>query len=215
MSEPPQVISPEDQAQIEQQFAQQLGKTIIAYSRVETFLCTWFERITKMPHPMARRAFYSQGGTYATLQLFRAVLDSAPPLLRDVQPLLVAAFNKLQKYSETRNLMAHGDALFVMIEESKYNGQMIIIRGREPWTMDPPGEEILTFQNLENAADNFGKLSACLLVPLSWDGKDSEKSPGKFLPLVRLLPNLAHSKRLDPTTSKRFDIGELELPHWR
>jgi hypothetical protein len=115
MSGTPPAISPEDQAKIQERFAQQLGKTIIAYSRVETFLCTWFERITKMPNPMARKVFYSQGGTYATIQLFRAALDSAPPLVPDVQPLLAAATNKLQKYSETRNLMAHGDALFVSV----------------------------------------------------------------------------------------------------
>ena len=166
-------------------------------------------------HPIvARRVFYSQNGTYATLQMFRAALGFVNTV-PDVKPFLIAALNKLQKYSEVRNRMAHGDAVFVEVANSRYYGQMIIVQGQEAFTNDPSTEDVLTHENLVNANDNFGRLAYSLAVILTWDGKDHEKSPDRFLPLIRLLPNLAHSKRLDQTTLRPFVIDESELPHSR
>ena len=210
----PKPISPKTQSRREREFHAQIGRTMAGWASAETMLSTWFERLTQMHPLVARRVFYSQLGTYASLQMLRAVLSVVVPV-PDIREFLRAVVNKTQQYSETRNLIAHGDVLFVAVPGSRYYGQMLIMRGRDAWLVDPDTTDVLTLENLRTADVNFRRLSFCLTVSLNWDGKDPKKSPDRFLPLVKQLPNPAHSRVLDPTIVEQFQIDELELSHWR
>jgi hypothetical protein len=121
----------------------------------------------------------------------------------------------MQQFSESRNLIAHGDILFVNIPQSRYYGQMLIMRGRDAWSVDPETTDVLTLANLRMANENFRRLGFCLTISLNWDGKSPERSPDRFLPLVRRLPNPPHLSVLDPTIVEQYQIHESELPHWR
>jgi hypothetical protein len=66
------------------------------------------------------------------------------------------------------------------------------------------------------ATENYGRLAACIMLGLNWDGKDEAKSPLKFLPLIDALPNLALRKTLDPKIAAKFPIDAKDIPHgWR
>jgi hypothetical protein len=157
----PQPISRGDQAVVEWEFQRALGSAMIAYSKIESFLFSWFERITGMDLAIARRIFYSQTGTYAMTQMFRAALEPIT-FAPDAKPLLITIANKLAAYSSTRNLMAHGDAVFINDINNKYHRQMVILQGRQ-WLAHTSDEDILTLERLRNAEDNFALLSLCNL----------------------------------------------------
>jgi hypothetical protein len=93
---------------------------------------------------------------------------------------------------------------------SQWRDQHIIVQGRESWiTAD---EAVLTLTQLENAEENFARLGFCMLAVLSWGGHSKDKSPQRFLPLIRALPNPAHSTKLDRKFAAEFVLSESELP---
>lgn len=133
----------------------------------------------------------------------------------DITPYLKAVLNKAGNYASTRNMIVHGDILFVAYEASKYMGQTIILYGRQHWHADPPESEVLTLEQLKITQENFFHLGAMISFGLNWDGKE-EKSPVKFLELIRVLPNPAHSDRLDPNIAKQFPLSDTDrLDVWR
>jgi hypothetical protein len=210
----PTPISVALQARRERAFHAQVGRTMAGYVSAETMFATWFQRLTQMHPLIARRVFYSSLGTYASLQMLRAVLEVVVPV-PDIREFLRAAMNKMQQFSETRNRIVHGDFLFIKSTESRYYGQMVIVRGRHPWMVDPDTTDVLTLSNLKMAETNFRRLAFCLTISLNWDGKDPEKSPDRFLPLVRQLPKHPNLSVLDPAIAEQYQVQESELPHWR
>lgn len=205
---------PVDRATVESTFYAQFGRTMAAWGYVESTLCTFFERLTQMYPPLARRIYYSPAGFDGRVRMLNATLDvvRTEP---NVSDFLRKAVGKARNYAGSRNKIAHGDALYIEVEGSKYRNQMIVLEGRSHWRMDIPPEDVITISNLEIAYDNFGRLAALLLAALNFDGSSPDLSPTKLQELVPVLPTTAHMDRLDPTSAARFQFGKESLLHWR
>jgi hypothetical protein len=188
----------------------QIGQAIVAWGRLETVLCQWFEQLTKMNRVVARAVFFSQEGNYAKCQMFKAALSNVK-IEPDCSPYLEKIISKTQKYAESRNRIAHGETIFVDDTRSQFYHRWIVMRGRQMWSPDIPEDDILTIDNVKYAAQNFGHLTYCALLPLRWDGKDPKRSPDTLLELIQKLPNPAHSAVLDPNFLAQFAIEESTL----
>jgi len=80
VGDPPRPISAATQRRREHEFHAQIGRTMAGWASAETMLSTWFERLTQMHPLVSRRVFYSQLGTYASLQMLRGVLSVVVPV---------------------------------------------------------------------------------------------------------------------------------------
>jgi hypothetical protein len=214
-SRPETKLTAEQQLQIGNLFHQKLGQCVASWSFVESSLCTYFTRLTQMHPVTARRIFYSATGFDARAKMLIAAIGSVKTE-PDISAFLNKIVGKARNYAGSRNAIMHGDVMFVGFEGSKHYGQYIILQGRQHWHADPPDSDVITLENLNMAAENFGRLAACILVSLNWDGKTAEKSPLRLIELIEKLPKEAHLSRLDPRIVAQFPIEKEDVPHvWR
>lgn len=182
-----------------------IGRATARWSHIEAGLCQWFERITKMKHPMARSVFYSVSGFDGRRRMLQGAL-SCVSMSDQLRVYLKLLSSKAQNYSGSRNKMAHGDPLFIDLAKSKHHGTLIILEGAETWKADPPDEAILTLSNLELMTENFRYLGALIADSLNWEG-DKARHPSRWTEQVHALPKRAHDQKLDPSTAKKFQSG--------
>jgi hypothetical protein len=208
-------ITAEQQQAVADRFKLELGGCVAAWSFVESGLAVFFQRLTQM-HPIsARRVFYSAAGFDARAKMLLAAIGSVKTE-PDISEYLKKIVGKSRNYAASRNAIMHGDVLFVAVEGSKYYGQNIILQGRQEWKADPPDAEVIVLENLKMASENFGRLAACTLLGLNWDGKASPLAPLNLIELIDLLPNPAHLSKVAPEIVARFPIEAKDVPYaWR
>lgn len=143
-------------------FYLELGKTIAAWSYLESGLATWFQRLTQMNEVTARRVFYSIGGFDGRKRALMAVVGWVKTQPIDITPYLNKIIGRAGNYSGSRNFVVHGDVIEVGFAGSKYYGQVILLQGRQPWVADPPDEEVMTIDKLALARENFATLAGCV-----------------------------------------------------
>lgn len=208
-------FTPQQAQAAQSAFYLELGRAVGTWSYIESSLATWFERLTKMHPVTSRRTFYSVSGFATRAMMFEAVMGhvKTDP---DITPFFKKLMGRARQYSGTRNAIVHGDLLTIGFPGSKYYRQCIILEGAEPWHADPPESEVITIENLKMASENFGRLAACVVLSLNWDGKNADLSPLKYLGLVDKLPTRAHRERADPSLAAQFPIESKDVPHmWR
>jgi len=155
-------------------------------------------------HPLvARRVFYSVSGFGIRRRMLDAARNAAQIQPADFGELLKVCSDKAGGWEATRNLMVHGDVMYVAVTNSKFFGKMIVVDGKEFLREDMPETRYLTIDQLRSADENFGRLAYCLLYGLNWD-HSPEKSPLQYRELIDALPSPPHASRLDPNFAKRF-----------
>src|SRR5580704_10341325 len=93
------------------EFNRLVGRTMAAWSYVESSFCTYFQRLTCM-HPLpARKVFYSVTGFDSRKRMLKATIDSVDLKPVETKAFLIGALNKASAWASTRNLIAHGDTL--------------------------------------------------------------------------------------------------------
>jgi len=194
-------------------FKLKIGRTVAVWGFVETGLCNWFQKLTAMHAILSRKIFYSLTGFDARKRMLMAAVNYVQTQ-PDLSEYLKAIVNKAGNYSGTRNMIVHGDVVFIGDETSRYFRQTIILQGRQAWGPDIPDAEMLTGDQLEAAEENFGRLAAVIHYGLGWTG--GSPSPLEFLELIQELPNPAHSGRLDQTILARVPpVPEGNVPFHR
>jgi hypothetical protein len=198
-------ILPEDRQKRTDEFHLEIGRCSSRWAIIESGIFQWFERITKMPPGMARRIFYSMSGFDGRRRMFQSAIGTVPSdLMTEYLKLLCS---KAGNYSGSRNKMAHGDVLFIEFPGSKHYSTHIILEGGTTWIADPPDEMVLTLDNLRMMTENFKFLAGFIVDSLNWRG-DMAVMPSRWTELVRLLPNPAHTQKLDPTNAARIQLSD-------
>jgi hypothetical protein len=155
-------ITAEEYTRICDDFYQQYGRTLAAWSHVEMMLFSFFRTITNMSEPMARGIFYSA----RSYQGRSDMLDSLVIGLKDArQKFLKAALKKAATYNGFRNTIVHGEPIYDARGKSKFYGQMVISQGK--LVEIDNSSNVVTVEQLRNATENYGKFAGILLKAVS------------------------------------------------
>lgn len=174
---------------------QELGETMMEWSRVEASLMELFQRLTGMEHKMARRIFFSARSFNGRADLLRAAIATTEVDAEFVKLGQAAVARSLQ-YSAFRNALAHGAPLVVPELGSPLDLEPVIVEERE--LFNPFKDQPTTMPALRFAKGNFELLGSFIYSGARWDGEDDELAPSKFAELIRQLPNPPQSKEADP-----------------
>ena len=185
-------------------FHHQLGKTIEGWSYIESALCSLFIKVTQMYPPMARSVFYSAAGFRARTKMLRVALESVNLTDEGMLDFWTSAIHKADKYSAFRNLVVHGDVVFVDFPESKHHKRHIILQGKQFWKADPDPKDVITYDQLMIADENIRRLGACMMFVLGRDAQKASTGLKECRDLITLLPNPPDSRQMDPIDLARF-----------
>jgi hypothetical protein len=187
-------------------FYLQLGRAIAGWSIMESAYCGFFAKVTQMHPPMARRIFYSTVGFRARTKMLRLAMDSVNFSEPEMREFWQDSIDKSEKYAKFRNELAHGDVVNIAFEGSRYNGQTIIIQGREFWKADPNPSEVITLEDIKRGDANIRRLAAALVFVLGRDPTKPGPGQKECRELVRLLPSVATSNQLTEEQIAKFSV---------
>ena len=189
-----------------QDFHYQLGKTIEGWSYIESCLCSLFIKVTQMYPPMGRKVFYSATGFRARTKMLRVAIESVNLAEDGMRDFWTTAIDKADKYAGFRNLVVHGDIVFVDFPKSKHYKTHIILQGKQFWKADPEPDDIITYNQLTVADDNYRRLASCMMFVLGRDPKTIAEGPKECRELVARLPSQPHASQLSPSDLARFSL---------
>jgi hypothetical protein len=187
-------------------FFHQIGKTMEAWAFIESSLCTLFIKVTRMHPPMGRKLFYASAGFRARARNLRIAMNCVNIDEDQMREFWTEAIGKAEQYSAFRNLMAHGDILYVNTPKSKHYKTHVILQGREFWKADLSPENVITLEQLVIADANFRHLGGCMMFILSRDPKTTKVGPRECRELVALLPQQPQSSFLSEPDLARFSV---------
>lgn len=185
-------------------FHTQLGKTLEGWSYVESCLCSFFIKVTQTHPPLGRKLFYSSAGFRFRARMLRIAIDCVNLTEEGMREFWQDAIAKADSYSTFRNLMVHGDIVFVDFAGSKYCGKHIILQGREPWKADPDPKDVITLERLAISDQSFRLLASCMMSVLGGGSQPNTPGPMQCRDLISLLPNKPHSNQLGQSDLARF-----------
>lgn len=174
------------------------------WSYVESSLCSLFIKVTQMYPPMGRKVFYSATGFRARTKMLRLALESVNLIDEGMLDFWTTAIAKADKYSVFRNLVVHGDVVFVNFPESKHHKRYIILQGKQFWKADPDPKDVITYDQLAIADENIRRLGSCMMFVLGRDAQTTSTGPKECRELIALLPSPPDSCQMDPTDIARF-----------
>ncbi len=191
----------EEDAEREKFFAE-MGRCISIWSLVEAQIEKSFHRVTQMDSELARRIFYSTAGFEPRVRMLLAAMKDAR-IEPERKGYLKRLMEKAGIYSVTRNRIVHGNVVYISDGRSEFNGQYVIVQGRDAPNSNPPAMEVLSRRNLINASNSFALLAQSFIPVFEWDGKSPAKSPSKFGSMLQRLPVPAHAKWVEPGSGAR------------
>lgn len=166
----------------------QLGRALSAWAEVEYHLSLWFALATGISdHGMAHNVFFSARSFSGKADLLYAALIQ-PHTERPWADFLREAVRHAERWSDSRNLMAHG--IIVGIEGE---GTCGLSSPASMWRT--PG---ISVGEMECAAINFGRLSY-ILHQAEWDYREDQwcrPSPQGRREELLLLPNMAFQREV-------------------
>ena len=186
-----------------EKFFAEMGRCISFWSLVEAQIEKSFHRVTQMDAELARRIFYSTAGFEPRIRMLLAAMKDAR-IEPERKGFLKKLIEKAEIYSVTRNRIVHGNVIYLADARSKFNGQYVIVQGRDAPNSNPPEAEVLTKENLIKAAISFGLLAQCFIPVFEGDGKAPGKFPNKYAGLLQRLPVPAQARWVEAGLADRL-----------
>lgn len=146
------------------EFYKTLGKAVAAWSAVEDGLFEWFMQCSGMHLQLARAVYYSARSFEGRRDMLIAAIPFSP-CDEKTRTGIRLCLKRAGQYLEFRNRLSHGHHLYV--EKSK---EHVFAEGR---TLSNHQLSYVATGDLRIAADNFGRLTDCILGfhPL-WQSQD-------------------------------------------
>jgi hypothetical protein len=187
-------------------FYSEFGRALALWAVLESALCDWFIRVTKMRPDMATDVFYSARNFVGRSEMLEAAMG-ATKLPSIEERLLKAAIRKAVAYNSFRNSLAHGRTIhrFSRGEDGRpVRGQWLLVPGQSKFSPRTHGHSI---EAIRNAAKNFSELASLLSeayyhLEFAWQNDIEFLSPEECLERVHALPNQA-----DLATPSRRQLG--------
>lgn len=183
---------------------QAIGRAITSFATIELWLCNHFALITQMPPQMAKAVFFSARSLRGRLDMLDDAIACAGTAagFPSLTPFLKVASKRTGQWAACRNMLAHANAGYIDWPQSKFHGQFIMW---DSSTADWPNPKTaLTMEELENAAGNFGRLSALLMAGYNRSTGPNETVLRECHALVQLLPTKASDPERRQTLLKRM-----------
>jgi hypothetical protein len=171
----------------------QLGRTMLAWSRLEDYLCRWFLMNTGLDWTLGNQLFYSGRSFNTRVDLFSSSLS------RQLPPTIITLYmrevvKKCRQYAAFRNMIAHARSSGIGDEYGR--SLAISIADASDFS------RIATETDLMLAETRYELLCTSLHQMMhirAWASPDEIRSSfGKHIELIRRLPSDPHSKEADP-----------------
>jgi hypothetical protein len=184
----------------EKTFAEAYGRSLIEWGIIEQRLCLWFVHLTQMPDPMARSMFYDGVNSFEPRKrLIKISARHSGIISPGIRDFLITAVNKADKYSVTRNQLAHCETKLDFDESSPTYKEIILVEGGQPIVaMDTA----LTLSHLPIIIGNYRELSRLIMDAYTACGREPESTFRTLREQVHALPPAAHDTKPNLTTIK-------------